>query len=129
MDRRERAGPMARILFVDDHPIYREGLRRALEARIEGLEVAVASGATEARTKIAADPSIALCLADYRLVDGDGFELISGLRASHPSVAVGLLCGEPTQALAAQGASTASAASVGPTAPTAPTEARTGDAA
>ena len=93
---------MARILFVDDHPIYREGLRRALEARIEGLEVAVASGATEARTKIAADPSIALCLADYRLVDGDGFELISGLRASHPSVAVSLLCGEPTQALAAQ---------------------------
>ena len=93
---------MARILFVDDHPIYRDGLRRALEARIEGLEVAVASGVTDAREKVAADPSIALCLADYRLVDGDGFELISGLRASHPSVAVGLLCGEPTQALAAQ---------------------------
>lgn len=93
---------MARILFVDDHPIYREGLRRALEARIEGLEVAVASGATEARARLTADRSIALCLADYRLVDGDGLELISGLRNSHPTVAVGLLCGEPTQALAAQ---------------------------
>lgn len=93
---------MARILFVDDHPIYRDGLRRALEARIEGLEVAVASGATDARDKLAADASIALVLADYRLVDGDGLELISGLRASHADVAVGLLCGEPTQALAAQ---------------------------
>lgn len=93
---------MARILFVDDHPIYREGLRRALEARIGGLEVAVAPGATEARARLTADRSIALCLADYRLVDGDGLELIAGLRTSHPTVAVGLLCGEPTQALAAQ---------------------------
>jgi len=92
---------MARILFVDDHPIYREGLRRALEARIEGLEVAVASGVSDARAKLAADTTIALCLADYRLIDGDGFDLISGLRGSHPAVAVGLLCGEPTQALAA----------------------------
>ncbi len=93
---------MARILFVDDHPIYRDGLRRALEARIEGLEVVVASGATEARATVAANAAIALVLADYRLVEGDGFELISSLRATHPSVAVGLLCGEPTQALAAQ---------------------------
>ncbi|HMN72646.1 MAG TPA: response regulator transcription factor [Rhodoblastus sp.] len=93
---------MARILFVDDHPIYRDGLRRALEARIEGLEVIVAAGATEARQMLAADASIALVLADYRLVDGDGFELIAGLRASHAAVAVGLLCGEPTQALAAE---------------------------
>ena len=93
---------MARILFVDDHPIYRDGLRRALEARIEGLEVMVASGVAEAREKLAQDATIALCLADYRLVDGDGLELIAGLRTSHPSVAVGLLCGEPTQALAGQ---------------------------
>ncbi|MCB1524188.1 MAG: response regulator transcription factor, partial [Rhodoblastus sp.] len=93
---------MARILFVDDHPIYRDGLRRALEARIEGLEVIVASGVAEAREKLAQDATIALCLADYRLVDGDGLDLISGLRASNPSVAVGLLCGEPTQALAGQ---------------------------
>ena len=91
---------MARILFVDDHPIYRDGLRRALEARIDGLEVVVADGAAEAKRILAADRTIGLCLADYRLADGDGLELIAGLRKTHPSVAVGVLCGEPTQVLA-----------------------------
>ena len=33
---------MARILFVDDHPIYRDGLRRALEEYvIEGMKTTI----------------------------------------------------------------------------------------
>jgi DNA-binding NarL/FixJ family response regulator len=91
-----------RLLYVDDHPIYRDGVRRALEAAIEGLTVALADGVRQAQRILQDDRAIDLCLADYRLMDGDGFSLISAIRTSHPTVAVGVLSGEPTAALAAQ---------------------------
>ena len=40
----DQAGFMKRLMFVDDHPIYRDGVRRALEAGIAGLAVVVAAG-------------------------------------------------------------------------------------
>lgn len=91
---------MKTILFVDDHPIYRDGLRRALEASVQDLRVVVAGDVAEARRLLAGDSEIDLCLADFRLPDGDGLELVKAVRKAYPSVAVGLLCGEPTQALA-----------------------------
>ena len=98
----ERVQDRRRILFVDDHPIYRDGVRRALESAVDGLTVVLAAGVREALAVLKADRAIDLCLADYRLADGDGLGLLSQVRASHPTVAVGVLTGEPTAALAAE---------------------------
>ena len=88
------------MLFVDDHPIYCDGVRRALEAGIDGLSVLVAGSVEEALGALGADARIDLCLADYLLPDGDGLTLISRIRTAHPTVAVGILCGEPNFTLA-----------------------------
>ena len=77
-------------------------MRRALEAAIDGLTVALADGVRQAQRILHDDKAIDLCLADYRLIDGDGLSLISAIRTSHPTVAVGMLCGEPTATLAAE---------------------------
>ena len=45
-DSRRASGSMKRLLFVDDHPIYRDGIRRTLEAGIPDLSVSVAADAT-----------------------------------------------------------------------------------
>lgn len=95
-----RTCAMKTMLFVDDHPIYRDGLRRALEARLSGLTVVAAGTAAEAQSLLAGNGAIDLCLADFRLPDGDGLDLIAAVRKAHPTVAVAILCGEPTQALA-----------------------------
>jgi len=91
---------MRRILFVDDHPIYREGVRRAVESSNSDAKVFTADGATEALRLLAEIADIDLCLTDQRLLDGEGVALASRIRELYPSIAVGLLCAEPTLTLA-----------------------------
>ena len=90
---------MKRLMFVDDHPIYRDGLRRALEAGVPGLSVVVAASAAEALTILRVDAGIDVCIADRALPGEDGLTLVGRIRAVHPTVAVGMLCAEPTSAL------------------------------
>ena len=93
---------MKTVLFVDDHPLFREGLRAALEALDPGLRVVTATDAASALAALAADPSIDLCLTDYRLPQSDGLDLAREVRARHPSVAVALLSGDASLGLAAR---------------------------
>jgi DNA-binding NarL/FixJ family response regulator len=93
---------MRRILFVDDHPIYRDGVRRVLESSGPDVRVFTADGASNAIKLLAGTPEIDLCLTDQRLLDGEGVSLARTIRQLHPSVAVGLLCAEPTLTLASE---------------------------
>jgi DNA-binding NarL/FixJ family response regulator len=90
---------MKRLMFVDDHPIYRDGIRRALEAGISDLEVIVARDGEQALERLRSDGRIDLFLADYRLPGEDGLSLVSRVRRIDPTVAVGLLCGETSYGL------------------------------
>ncbi|MDE2362423.1 MAG: response regulator transcription factor [Hyphomicrobiales bacterium] len=90
---------MKRLMFVDDHPIYREGFRRAIERGAPGLEVVLAGAADEALAMLAADRNIDLCIADRMLPGDDGLTLLARVRAAYPTVAVGMLCAEPTPGL------------------------------
>jgi DNA-binding NarL/FixJ family response regulator len=101
---RRIANLMKTVLFVDDHPLFREGLRAALEALDPGLRVVTATDAASALAALAADPSIDLCLTDYRLPQSDGLELAREVRARHPSVAVALLSGDTSLAARARAA-------------------------
>src|SRR5882757_4734027 len=87
---------MRTILFVDDHPIYRDGLQRALMSSLHNLRIHVAAGYHSAFELLAAARDIDFCLADYRLADGDGISLIEEVRRRYPEIAIGLLCADPT---------------------------------
>src|ERR1700680_4451617 len=91
---------MRRILFVDDHPIYRDGVRRVLESSSPEVQVFTADGATSALQLFADANHIARCLTDQRLRDGEAATLARRVRDLYPSIAVGLLCAEPTLTLA-----------------------------
>jgi DNA-binding NarL/FixJ family response regulator len=87
---------LARLLFVDDHPLYREGVRLSLEKAMPDLEVALAASAEEAIALLASGLDVDLCLADLRLPGKDGLELLEAVGARWPTVARGLFCAEPT---------------------------------
>ena len=91
---------MRRILFVDDHPIYRDGVRRVLEGSGPDVQVFTADGASSALRLLAETSEIDLCLTDQRLLDGEGADLARQIRELYPSIAVGLHCAEPTLTLA-----------------------------
>jgi DNA-binding NarL/FixJ family response regulator len=91
---------MRRILFVDDHPIYRDGVRRVLESSGPDVQVLTADGASAALKLLSEASDIDLCLTDQRLLDGEGASLARQVRELYPSIAVGLLCAEPTLTLA-----------------------------
>lgn len=93
---------MYTLLFVDDHPLYREGVRRALSDALPSLRILLADRMAAALDVLADEPDIDLCLSDFMLPDGDGLALLAQVSARHPSVARGLLCGAPDGAMARQ---------------------------
>lgn len=93
---------MYTLLFVDDHPLYREGVRRALSDATPDLRILLAEGHASALQVLSADPDIDLCLSDFQLPDGDGLALLGQVARRHPTVARGLLCGAPDPAMARQ---------------------------
>jgi len=73
------------ILVADDEPGIRDLLVEYLQNR--GHTVAAAGSASEASRVLRTEP-FDLVITDIVMPDGDGFELISALRASQPSTRV-----------------------------------------
>jgi DNA-binding NarL/FixJ family response regulator len=90
------------ILFVDDHPIFREGLRRTLEAEFADISVDAAADAASALRALESGLDVDLLLADYKLPDRDGLSLIGEVRRVYPAVGTGLLCADLSSALIAE---------------------------
>lgn len=85
-----------RILMVEDHPLYRVGLRMALS--YSGLDCAVvgeAENVSQAVTFIRNHPNeIDLILLDYYLSDGTGMDVLKTSKQVCPQVKVLLVTGE-----------------------------------
>jgi PAS domain S-box-containing protein len=74
-------GRAIRVLLVEDHTAVREAFAAAIEREPDFVVVAQASSLAEARTMLG---DVDVAVLDLALPDGDGTELIPGLRALNP---------------------------------------------
>ncbi len=85
---------MTKILIVDDHPLYREGVIQALSGRpLHATMVGVSSGGDALRT-LDDDPTFDLVLVDRKLQGDDGIDVLQRIGASHPEIARVLISAE-----------------------------------
>jgi len=80
---------MVRVMVVDDHPMWREGVSRDLAAA--GYEVAATTGEGRQAVRIAAAARPDVVVLDLQLPDVSGVEVINGLRSELPSVRILML--------------------------------------
>ncbi|NES28696.1 response regulator [Micromonospora terminaliae] len=88
-----------RVMVVDDHPMWREGVARDLTEA--GHLVVATSGEGRQAVRVAAAARPDVVVLDLQLPDVSGVEVIQGLRAALPEVRVLMLSasGEPQSVL------------------------------
>lgn len=80
-----------RVLVVDDHALYRRGLRRLLEG--EGIEVVGEAGNGQAAVRMASELSPDVTLMDMAMPMMSGTEAIAEILAENPQARVLVLSG------------------------------------
>ena len=85
-----------RILLVEDHPLYRMGIRLSLNySGLNSVVVAEAADVKSARSYLEQHADeVDLILLDYFLPDGNGVDVIHLARVLSPKVKIVLLSGE-----------------------------------
>ena len=83
----EGLAALTRIMLVDDHPDFRDLMVTLLESQPDLEVVAQAGTMAEARSRAAAS-SFDVVVLDLGLPDGNGADLIGGLREASPGGAV-----------------------------------------
>jgi len=79
--------PPQRILIVDDHPLFREGLRQMIERNPEWSVCAEASNAAEAE-RLVAQHQPDLVIIDISLGSSSGIDLIKSLKAKYDELPI-----------------------------------------
>ncbi|MCE2918036.1 MAG: response regulator transcription factor [Rubrivivax sp.] len=86
--------PAARLLIVEDHPLYRDGLLGLLQRCAPQLQCRVAGSAAEALKMLRAHPEVDLVLSDLRLPGSvDGLALLAEIGREFPTAARVLVSG------------------------------------
>jgi DNA-binding NarL/FixJ family response regulator len=80
-----------KILVVDDHALFREGLALLLEALGEQLQTLQAEDAVTAQRQIAAHPDLDVVMLDLVMPGPGGIELLPEIKRSIPAVPVVIL--------------------------------------
>ena len=78
-----------RILLIDDHALFRFGLRELLERR--SIEVLEATGDCEEGIRLAREQHPDVVLLDMRMPQMSGIEVLRRLREDHPQMPIALL--------------------------------------
>ena len=78
----------ARILIVDDHPLFREALRHALGTAKSRLEISEADSLNSLTAKLADDDFCDLVLLDLRMPGVQGLSGLIYLRSQYPNIPV-----------------------------------------
>ena len=85
------------FVLVDDHPVVRDGMEAMLLSEEDFESYGTAADVAEALTLVRAKPPDVV-LTDVRMPRGDGFQLLTSLRAEFPEVQVVMLAGSPLAA-------------------------------
>lgn len=78
---------MTKILILDDHPLYREGVIGALSGHPLRADVVGVSSTNDAIACLDDDPTFELALIDRRLQAEDGLDALRQIGRTHPAVA------------------------------------------
>jgi DNA-binding NarL/FixJ family response regulator len=89
----EASAASARLLLVDDHPLYHAGLKSVLAALRPSYSLASASDATEGLARLAAGEDVDLVLVDIVLPGADGFEAVAEYGRQFPHIPRVLISG------------------------------------
>ena len=76
------------ILLADDHPLFRDALRRVVEQAAPGAAVIEADSVPALLDALANQPRIDLVLLDLGMPGAEGFSALIHLRAQHPALPV-----------------------------------------
>jgi DNA-binding NarL/FixJ family response regulator len=82
-----------KILVIDDHALFRAGLRMLLSTIGHDVTCLEASNIADAETLIALHPDLHICLLDLALKGEHGLDAIHAIKASAPQVAVVVVSG------------------------------------
>ena len=82
-----------KILIVDDHALFRAGLRMLLSTIGQNVHCLEAANAADALALIAQHADLQLCLLDLALKNEHGFQAIQKIKETAPQVAVVVVSG------------------------------------
>ena len=77
-----------KVLLIDDHPLILSALQSVIQGLGSDVTVVGASSARAARETLAADAEFDLVLLDLHLGDADGFDVLTELRSTYPTLPV-----------------------------------------
>jgi len=80
-----------KVLLVDDHVLFRDGLSMLLKNMMRGVEVFEAGSVSEGIAQVAAQGAMDLILLDLGLPDMEGTEAIAAMRDKYPEIPVVVL--------------------------------------
>lgn len=86
-----------KLLLVDDHGLFRGGLRLLLASLQRDLEILEAESCREALDTLQQHSDIRLCLVDLKLPDETGMSVITMLKTSKPEVMTVVISADETR--------------------------------
>jgi len=84
------------LLIIDDHILFRDGLRRLLEELSKDVILYEASSCQQTQEQLQAHPDVDLVLLDIGLPDIDGFTCLENMHKINPLLPVVILSGNAT---------------------------------